>query len=507
MSLRTRLLLATGIILLVVVGGAALILRSQTQYLTNQIDERLSASRPFFGGPPPGAIDGVTPNGIDTPDQPVSDLYVGVYDGSELQVLLQGQLLGDIPDLSVDDITGATDAEPFTVDSEDGRTRFRVVVMHQTVGSPDASVIALPLDEVDKAIDRLRWGLAAGVVAITATLLLAVWWVERLGLRPVARVTEVADAIAAGDRTRRVDHVDEHTEAGRLATAFNVMLDERDASEERLRRFVSDASHELRTPLTSIRGYLELYSEGGFRGDGQLDDAIRRMSHESARMQTLVEDLLLLAKLDEHPTIQHEPIDVTELLEDLASDARVLQPERTVTVEATGPVIASGDRLRVEQLVGILVSNALVHTDRDAVVHLAATLRRLRRRGGGPGHRRRTQRRSSGRACSTASSAATSPEHEPPDPLVSDSPSPGRSSTHTAAGSSSSPHRAPAASSPSVSPRASAALPDVPRVSASSRFRTRCHLFAGRPGRRAARPVQYLLTVEGRKPARHNTRS
>jgi two-component system, OmpR family, sensor kinase len=371
-SLRTRLLLAAGIIVVVVVGGAALILRSQTQYLTNQIDERLIASRPFFGGPPPGAVGGVTPDGIDGPDQPVSDLYVGVYDGNELQVLLQGQLLGDIPALSVDDISGAIDAEPFTVGSQYGRTRFRVVVMHQTVGSPDASVIALPLDDVDKAIVRLRWGLAAGVVAITATLLLAVWWVERLGLRPVARVTEVADAIAAGDRTRRVGHVDEHTEAGRLATAFNVMLDERDASEERLHRFVSDASHELRTPLTSIRGYLELYSEGGFRGDGELDDAIRRMSHESARMQTLVEDLLLLAKLDEHPTIQHEPIDVTVLLEDLASDARVLQPERTVTVEATGPVIASGDRLRVEQLVGILVSNALVHTDREATVNLAA---------------------------------------------------------------------------------------------------------------------------------------
>lgn len=374
MSLRTRLLAAAGIILLVVLGGATLILRSQSQYLTNQIDDRLSASRPFFGGPPPGAIGTPTPTrtGLDAPDQPVSDLFVARFDGRELQVLLQGQLLGDLPALSVADITGATDAAPFTVDSEDGRTRFRVVVLDQTAGSGVASVIALPLDEVDEAIDRLRWGLTAGVVAISTTLLLAVWWVERLGLRPVARVTEVADAIASGDRSRRVDRADERTEAGRLATAFNLMLDERDTSEERLRRFVSDASHELRTPLTSIRGYLELYREGGFRGEGQLDDAIRRMSHESARMQTLVEDLLLLAKLDEHPTLQREPIDLAELLEDLASDARVLQPERTVTVDLPGPVIASGDRLRIEQLIGILVSNALVHTDRQAEIILSA---------------------------------------------------------------------------------------------------------------------------------------
>jgi len=370
--LRTRLLLATGVILVVVVGGAALILRNQAQYLTNQIDERLSASRPFVGGPPPGVVGGAVPSGVDAPDQPVSNLYVGVYDEGRLQILLEGQLLDDTPDLTVGDITHAVDGEPFTVSGDKGRTRFRVVVMHQTVGSVEASVLALPLDEVDKAIERLRLGLAAGVVGITATLLLAVWWVERLGLRPVARVTEVADAIAAGDQTRRVDRVDERTEAGRLATAFNVMLDERDAADERLRRFVSDASHELRTPLTSIRGYLELYSEGGFRGDGQLDDAVRRMSHEASRMQSLVEDLLLLAKLDEHPMIQQEPIDVSEMLEDVASDARAVQPERSVTVHAPGPVIASGDRLRVEQLIGILVSNALVHTDRDAEVHLTA---------------------------------------------------------------------------------------------------------------------------------------
>jgi two-component system OmpR family sensor kinase len=371
--LRTRLLSATGVILAVVVVGAGLVLRNQSDYLTGQIDERLRASRPFFG-PPPTTV-GPLPDPtwfVDGDDQPVSDLFVGVFDGTELQVLLQGQLLDDLPDLDAADVAEAADGEPFSVGSEDGGSRFRVLVLRHVAGTEEASVIALPLGEADRAIDQLRWGLTGGVVAIATVLLLAVWWVERLGLRPVARVTEVADAIAGGDRSRRVATVGERTEAGRLATAFNVMLDERDASEERLRRFVSDASHELRTPLTSIRGYLDLYAEGGFRGDGELDDAIRRMRHESARMQTLVEDLLLLAKLDEHPPIQQEPIDLTDLLEDVASDARVLQPDRTVTVDAPRPAIASGDRLRVEQLVGILVSNALVHTDRSADLHLSA---------------------------------------------------------------------------------------------------------------------------------------
>ena len=108
---------------------------------------------------------------------------------------------------------------------------------------------------------------------------LAFFWVQRLGLRPIARVTAAAEAIAAGDRGRRVELADDATEAGKLGHAFNVMLDERDASETRLRQFVADASHELRTPLTSVRGYLELYRQGAFRDEGQLDDVIRRLEN------------------------------------------------------------------------------------------------------------------------------------------------------------------------------------------------------------------------------------
>jgi two-component system OmpR family sensor kinase len=372
-TLRTRLLLATGLILVVVGAGAALILRNQQAFLVGQVDDQLLAARPLFRLPPSGLEfeppDGPTP----APDAPVSNLYVGVLDGGELVTLIEGQLLEDQPAIEPNQLTDAAlDGEAFTVDGQSGKHRFRAVVAHPA-GTDVASVIALPLDEVDQAVGRLRWALLGGSAAIATVLLLAVWWVQRLGLRPVARITTVAEAIAAGDRSQRVETTDTRTEAGRLATAFNVMLDERDASDERLRRFVADASHELRTPLTSIRGYLDLYREGGFRGDGELADVIRRMSQESGRMNDLVEDLLLLAKLDEHRPLRHEPVDLGQLLDDAASDARVVQPNRAVVVEITAPpVLAVGDTYRLQQVVGVLISNALVHTDVDAELRLTA---------------------------------------------------------------------------------------------------------------------------------------
>jgi two-component system OmpR family sensor kinase len=307
------------------------------------------------------------------PDAPISNLYVGVIEDGELSTVLQGKLLGDVPDIDVSRFTAGepTPVEPFTADGRSGATRFRVLAVRaDRTGA--TSLIALPLDEVDRAVQRLRIGLVGGGAAIAAVLILAAWWVERLGLRPVARLTAVADAIANGDRSRRVQIARPRTEAGHLAAAFNVMLNERDASEERLRRFVSDASHELRTPLTSIRGYLDLYREGGFRGDGELDDVVRRMSQESHRMHSLVEDLLLLAKLDEHRPLRQEPVDVAALLHDAATDAGVLQPSRPIVVDVHPPVEALGDPLRLQQVVAALVSNALAHTDGQAELRLSA---------------------------------------------------------------------------------------------------------------------------------------
>lgn len=234
-------------------------------------------------------------------------------------------------------------------------------------------VVALPLDEVDSAVSRLWWAVGGGAVVIAGVLVLVIWWVQRLGLRPVARVTAAAEAVAHGDRRLRVETTKPHTEAGKLANAFNVMLDERDAGEERLRQFVADASHELRTPLTSIRGYLDLYHEGGFRYRGQVDDMVRRMRRESSRMHDLVEDLLLLAQLDQRRPLRREQVDLGVLLDDAATDAQVLQPDRPIALDIPpAPVAVVGDHHRLQQVVGTLVTNALVHTEAGTELRLTA---------------------------------------------------------------------------------------------------------------------------------------
>jgi two-component system, OmpR family, sensor kinase len=375
MKLRTRLLLAAAAILAVVSLGALVLLRSQESFLTDQVDDQLQASRPLLGFPP-RPVDRSPP---EQPDEstatPFSTIFVGYLSDGALVTVLQGELLDDIPDLdtSATAIEDAANGEPFSVDGRQGKTRFRVAVVRES-GSDTTSVVALPLDEVDGAMNRLMWTLAGSTAAIAGVLVLAVWWVHRLGLRPVAKVTAAAEAIARGDRDHRVVDADPRTEAGKLASAFNVMLDERDANEDRLRQFVADASHELRTPLTSIRGYLDLYRQGSFRRAGALDDVVRRLSHEATRMHALIEDLLLLARLDQHRPLGRERVDLALVLRDAAADAQVLQPDRLMTVDlpAGVPIETTGDTFRLQQVVGELVTNALVHTEPHVALHLEA---------------------------------------------------------------------------------------------------------------------------------------
>ena len=136
------------------------------------------------------------------------------------------------------------------------------------------------------------------------------------------------------------------------------------ASEERMRRFVADASHELRTPLTSIRGFAELYRQGAVPDPQSLDRVMRRVEDEAARMGLLVEDLLLLARLDQQRPLEHEPVDLLEVAGDAVHDARVLAPDRTIGLDLLGdgaPVVL-GDESRLRQVVTNLVSNAVTHT-------------------------------------------------------------------------------------------------------------------------------------------------
>jgi two-component system OmpR family sensor kinase len=201
----------------------------------------------------------------------------------------------------------------------------------------------------------------------------------RVGLRPLDRMGETAGAIAAGDLSRRVSPADKRTEVGRLGLSLNAMLHqierafaEREASENRLRRFLADASHELRTPLASIRGYAEVFRMGAAKGPGDTEKAMSRIEDESTRMGTLVEDLLTLARLDQLPEASRKPVDLGELARDAADDARAAAPDRTVDVVAgDGEVIVLGDASQLRQVVGNLVRNALVHTPAGTPIELS----------------------------------------------------------------------------------------------------------------------------------------
>lgn len=381
MTLRKRLVLGLLVILAVFAAGAVFAVLAQRSHLIEQTDDQLATTPlpprsrpgPDQGAPDQGAADQRAPDqgAPDPNDPPISDLFLATIElGAEPVIIVEGQRLTDRPDLSAisfDDFAGRRFID---VDGENGTSRFRVMYLSGLLGDP-VTVAAIPLDDVDSTLNQLAVTLGLVGLLIAAALAAITFWVDRLGVRPITEMTMAADAVASGDRTRRATAYESTTEAGRLSTALNVMLDERDESDDRLRRFVSDASHELRTPLTSLRGYLDLYASGGFRGPGELDDAVRRMQGESARMNLLVEDLLLLSKLDEQQPLDSGEIDIGTMLDDIAASVLVAHPGRSITVSASDDLLVRADPLRLHQAVAGIVDNAIVHTPDDAAVRLS----------------------------------------------------------------------------------------------------------------------------------------
>lgn len=242
-------------------------------------------------------------------------------------------------------------------------------------------VVAVPLSDVDDTLGALL-RTEAIVIGVALALLTGLSWVlVRIGLRPLDRMATTADVIAAGDLDRRVGDADPRTEVGRLGLALNGMLGrleqafaERAASEDRLRQFLSDASHELRTPLASIRGYAELFRVGAVKDPADLRKAMSRIEDEAARMGVLVEDLLVLARLDEAPEKAHGPVDVALIAEDAAEDARAVDPERAIVATGTGEAVVRGDDGQLRQVLTNLVRNALVHTPAGTPVAVTTTV-------------------------------------------------------------------------------------------------------------------------------------
>jgi two-component system OmpR family sensor kinase len=371
MSLRSRLLAGMAVVAVVLIGGALVITRTARASLVDRVDEQLTSAHVETGG-----RFGADPAG-NTPFP--NTFYAGAVDATGHVTTVLRPNLADatrpLPKFSTKTALAAVTAthpRPFTVGSVSGKGQWRVIAGRLRLdGSPGAApaLLALSLHDVSTSmarIVRVEIGVTAVIIAILALVTL---FVIRLGLRPIKRMTETATAIAAGDLSHRVPEVAAGTEAGELGAALNTMMgkiedafDQRTASEARLRQFIADASHELRTPVTTIRGYAELYRSGGLDDPEELAQAMRRTEQESVRMGSLVEDLLLLARLDQGRTLEAGAVDLGVLAVDAVSDARAVDPARPITASVAEGVTVAGDEGRLRQVVANLVGNALVHT-------------------------------------------------------------------------------------------------------------------------------------------------
>jgi two-component system, OmpR family, sensor kinase len=402
--LRVRLVVA--LLALVAVALVVTGLTATTQlrgYLVDQVDRDLAGQIPpqLMRGPTAGD-DGSAAFGPGRPEW----LRVTSVAGAPVTPDRETDPAASPPVLTKKEILAAGHDDPFTVTAKGDAPSWRVVVQpsRSNVG-PVLAVRAISLTDVDDTVHRLV--VLELLVGLVVLVLLggAGYVVVRRSLRPLVEVEHTAEAIAAGDLSQRVPESDPHTEVGRLSRALNGMLVQIEsafraqeasevaarASEDKMRRFVADASHELRTPLTSIRGFAELYRQGAAPKPEDVARVMRRVEDSAAQMGVLVDDLLLLARLDQQRPLERAPVDIVALAADAVQDARAMAPDRTISLEvaAGDAAVVLGDELRLRQVLSNLVSNALSHTPDGTPVDVAVAVRsgevRLSVRDRGPG--------------------------------------------------------------------------------------------------------------------------
>lgn len=365
MTLRSRLVISFTALLLVVISVVGTIAtRSINDILVGQIDRQLGGFAQRSPGPQPG----MPPLGPDDDFiRPVAELLI---DADDNVVGSRPSGFADDPDPLPDASTLPDTDQPFDLESVDGTIRYRAIVGDLGGEMAGARIVwAAPLTEVEDATARL-----VGVMVVAGAVILLLggtitWLSVRRAMRPVDQMVETAEAIASGDLSRRVPELDPSTELGRLGRSLNEMLvhiedsveTEREA-QQRLRQFVADASHELRTPITAISGYAELYRKGGLATGEDEERAWSRIESEGKRMGSLVETLLALARLGTAEPLHISEVDLVRLAQDAASDHRVIDPERPVTVSAPETLVVEADSERIHQVVTNLLSNVRVHT-------------------------------------------------------------------------------------------------------------------------------------------------
>ena len=374
-SLPLRVGLVAAMLLLVGCGllASGIAVTSTLRHdLINRADQTLlDASRGWAQAPrrmPP-------PDEGPNPARPPSNFYVrGVdADGHIWMAVNDRDAEPALPD---DNDVGPS---PVTVGSLDhSQVQWRAVSVRGPNG--ELTTVAIDLSDIQSTVRSLAWSQVAIGTAVLVILGVAGYWVVHRSLRPLVEVEKTAAAIAAGQLDRRVPERDPRTEVGRLSLALNGMLaqiqtamassvdsaETARTSEERMRRFITDASHELRTPLTTIRGFAELYRQGAAR---DVEMLMSRIESESRRMGLLVDDLLLLARLDAQRPLEQRRVDLLLLATDAVHDAQSIAPKRTITMEVfdgPGTPEVLGDEARLRQVLGNLMANALQHTPETA---------------------------------------------------------------------------------------------------------------------------------------------
>jgi two-component system OmpR family sensor kinase len=333
-------------------------------------------SRPSAGGPPRVQRVIAGPR-LEVPAPILVQFGVGFVGGKSPREFVRGNP-GLVPRVPPDQLLRllAANHGAQTVISADGDVTLRLGAIREPGGFLYATT---SLGDVNSTVDHLELILAIVSVAVGLLVAGGIGLVLRRGLRPIERMASQADKITAGDLTERVRPQDPGTEVGRLGAALNGMLTrietsvrEREASQELTRRFFADASHELRNPLASLRANAELYQQGALREPHQVDEAMRRIAHEAQRMSALVDDMLRLARLDQHPRQHAEPVDVTALVTECAERAEITDPERAWHTDIAPGLSCTGDEELLRRAVDNLLANVRAHTPGDTTATLTA---------------------------------------------------------------------------------------------------------------------------------------
>ena len=348
-SLLNRLTL--GVVLLSTLGFVASDIAAQSllrNYLTNEVDNELLS---IAGGSIP-RLERAGPGGI----------VLGQIGGDLNATEITSYLSGITPEMKA-----KYGDKPFTIETPEHDFRVITRTLPSGLGSV---VVAQSFEDIDRILARLQGLFVLIGFAMIFLIALASRKMITVGLKPLANVEATAERIAAGDLTARLPDVKPNTEVGRLVNTLNRMLGRieesfaaRVESESKLRRFVADASHELRTPITAIRGFAELHRQGAVSGEEKTKELIGRIENESKRMGSLVEDLLLLARLDQSREMKSDPVNLTKIVSDAVASARAAGPNHIVNFdERSEEIYALGDSDRIHQVVANLLANARTHT-------------------------------------------------------------------------------------------------------------------------------------------------